>query len=93
MAALPLPGVADDTAAEALGRTLEAEDGVQVPIGGWPARAARDRRTPAAVLLRISAQRYNEPSDYERLAETVEGLTFVAFACLLLHRLVDLFSS
>ena len=31
--------------------------------------------------------------DYERLAETVEGLTFVAFACLMLHRLVDLFSS
>ena len=31
--------------------------------------------------------------DYERLAETVEGLTFVAFACLLLHRLVQAFSS
>jgi transposase len=31
--------------------------------------------------------------DYERLAETVEGLTFVAFACLLLHRLVHIFSS
>jgi transposase len=31
--------------------------------------------------------------DYERLAETVEGLTFVAFACLMLHRLVLAFSS
>ena len=31
--------------------------------------------------------------DYERLAETVEGLTFVAFACLLLQRLVHAFSS
>lgn len=31
--------------------------------------------------------------DYERLAETVEGLTFVAFACLMLHRLVHIFSS
>src|SRR5215218_2237126 len=31
--------------------------------------------------------------DYERLAETVEGLTFVAFACLMLHRLVYILSS
>ncbi len=31
--------------------------------------------------------------DYERLAETVEALTFVAFACLMLHRLVHAFSS
>jgi hypothetical protein len=26
--------------------------------------------------------------DYERLPQTVEGLYFVAFACLVLHRLV-----
>ena len=31
--------------------------------------------------------------DYERLAETVEGLTFVAFACLMLQRLIHAFSS
>ena len=31
--------------------------------------------------------------DYERLAETVEGLTFVAFACLMLHRLIYALSS
>lgn len=31
--------------------------------------------------------------DYERWAETVEDLTFVAFACLLLHRLIHAFSS
>lgn len=31
--------------------------------------------------------------DYERLAETVEGLTFVAFACLMLRQLVHAFSS
>jgi isopenicillin-N epimerase len=70
MAALPVSGVADDAAAEALGRALETEDGIQVPVGGWPARAARDPRAPApaAVLIRISAQRYNESSDYERLA-------------------------
>ena len=70
MAALPVPGVTDDAAAEALGRALETEDGIQGPVGGGPARAARDPRAsaPAAVLIRISAQRYNEASDYERLA-------------------------
>jgi transposase len=31
--------------------------------------------------------------DYERLADTVEGLTFVAFACWMLHQLVHAFSS
>ncbi len=31
--------------------------------------------------------------DYERLAETVEGLTFVAFACLMLHRLIHILGS
>jgi selenocysteine lyase/cysteine desulfurase len=68
MAALPLAGVADEGAATALAAALEAEDRIQVPIGPWPVRAAqRDGRTPQ-ILLRISAQRYNEPGDYERLA-------------------------
>jgi transposase len=31
--------------------------------------------------------------DYERLPDTVEGLTFVAFACLMLHRAIHAFSS
>jgi transposase len=31
--------------------------------------------------------------DYERLPETVEGLTFVAFACLMLHQLIHALSS
>ncbi len=31
--------------------------------------------------------------DYERLPDTVEGLTFVAFACLMLHRAIHLFGS
>jgi transposase len=31
--------------------------------------------------------------DYERLPETVEGLCFIAFACLMLHRLIHAFSS
>jgi isopenicillin-N epimerase len=71
MAALPLPGVGDDAAAGALGRILETEDGIQVPVGGWPARSGRDQWAPTSVLIRISAQRYNERSDYERLAATL----------------------
>ncbi len=68
MAALPLPGLVDEAAAEALQRRLEAEDGIQVPIGGWPVPAARSEGAAPRILLRISAQRYNEPADYEALA-------------------------
>ena len=34
-----------------------------------PGRAAR--RSPRRILIRISAQRYNEPADYERLADAL----------------------
>jgi isopenicillin-N epimerase len=71
MAALPVPGPRDDSAAEALGRALELEDGIQVPIGGWPVRAARVGGGPDRVLIRISAQRYNEVTDYDRLADAL----------------------
>lgn len=72
MAALPLPGVVDEAAAEALAAALSAEDRIQVPIGGWPVPAARDPGVAPRILIRISAQRYNEPVDYERLAVTLE---------------------
>ncbi|MEO8438346.1 MAG: aminotransferase class V-fold PLP-dependent enzyme [Chloroflexota bacterium] len=68
MAAIPLPGVADEAAAIALGRALQDEDGIQVPIGPWPVRAAQRDGVAPRILLRISAQLYNEPADYERLA-------------------------
>jgi isopenicillin-N epimerase len=71
MAALPVPGIEDDAAATAFGRLLEAEERIQVPIGGWPVPAARVRDQPEHVLLRISAQRYNELADYERLADAL----------------------
>ena len=71
MAALPVPGLTDDEAATALGRALEAEDHIQVPIGGWPVRAAWAGDGPDKVLIRVSAQRYNEPGDYDRLAEAL----------------------
>jgi isopenicillin-N epimerase len=71
MAALPLDEVGNEAAATALGAAIESEDRIQVPIGPWPVRAAqRDGETPR-ILLRISAQRYNEPADYERLADAL----------------------
>lgn len=71
MAALPIPGLRDDAEAEALRAQLEREDGIQVPIGGWPVRAARTADDPEQVLIRISAQLYNESADYDRLAEAL----------------------
>jgi isopenicillin-N epimerase len=71
MAALPVPGLRDDFAAKALGKTLEVEDHIQVPLGEWPVRAAWTGDGPDKVLIRISAQRYNEPEDYDRLAEAL----------------------
>jgi isopenicillin-N epimerase len=68
MAALPLAGVADEMAATALGAALEIEDRIQVPIGPWPVRAAQRDGVAPQILLRVSAQRYNGPADYERLA-------------------------
>jgi len=71
MAALPLPGVEGDIAATALGAALEAEDRIQVPIGPWPVRAAQRDGVFPQTLIRISAQRYNEAADYERLADAL----------------------
>jgi isopenicillin-N epimerase len=68
MAALSLSSVVDEVAAKALGRSLLLEDRIEVPIGPWPVRAARDADAEPQILVRISAQRYNEPADYERLA-------------------------
>ena len=71
MAALPLPMVPDEVAGEVLARALATEDGIQVPIVTWPVPAAlRDGIAPR-ILVRVSAQRYNEPADYERLADAL----------------------
>ena len=71
MATLFIDGVHGEAAARALNETLQLEDRIQVPVGPWPVRAARDADTPMRTTLRISAQRYNEPEDYERLAEAL----------------------
>jgi len=71
MAALPLAGVPDEAAAKELGRRLLEEHRIQVPVGPFPVRAARADGVEPRILIRISAQRYNEPADYDRLAEAL----------------------
>ena len=72
MATVPIPVDATDAAAVALHERLVGER-LEVPVLGWPVRAARRDPTdpPRLVLLRLSAQRYNEPADFDRLAEAV----------------------
>jgi isopenicillin-N epimerase len=80
MASVRLPTLSTDAEAEALNAALYGEDRIEVPVPGWPVRGARERVTdpPSQVLIRISAQRYNEPADYERLADALirRGLAF-----------------
>ena len=73
MASLPLPGVATDAAARALHDALIDEDGIEVPIPTWPVRAARmdPDDPPSAALVRISAQRYVDDADIDRLASAL----------------------
>jgi isopenicillin-N epimerase len=74
MAALPLERVPDEAAARELGRRLLEEHRIQVPVGPWPVRAARAEGVEPRIVIRISAQRYNEPADYDRLVEALETL-------------------
>jgi len=72
MAAVALPIAPDEATTEALSRSLADEERFEVPVGPFPVRACRvPGQPPARALLRISAQRYNEPSDYERLADAL----------------------
>ena len=60
---------------------LAEEERIEVPVGPFPVLAARDDGAPpAATLLRISAQRYNEPADYEVLVEALVRRGFAAGA-------------
>ena len=68
MVSVPLRGLSTDAAAEALHLGL-VDDGIEVPIVAWPVPGARPAPTdpPRAVLVRVSAQRYVESDDIERL--------------------------
>lgn len=48
---------------------LSDEDGIEVPVFTWPHTPADT--APPRRLLRISAQLYNEPDDYDRLASVL----------------------
>jgi isopenicillin-N epimerase len=62
LAAIPLP----DGDAVALGKALWEQAQIEVPIIPFPA--------PRGRLLRISAQIYNDPAQYDYLATTIEGM-------------------
>jgi isopenicillin-N epimerase len=65
----PMP----DAAIDAFKASIVAEDRIEVPIFGWPVPAARDAADalPTAIAVRISAQLYNEPTDYAHLGEAL----------------------
>ena len=75
MAAVPVPGLTTDGEAAAFHEALFRDHLVEVPVGGWPARGARPRPddTPRFVLLRVSAQRYNDEGDIDRLVKALEA--------------------
>jgi isopenicillin-N epimerase len=75
MATLVLPWVEpDDDATARLHDRLETEARIQVPVGVWPVPAARTDAVQPRAFVRISAQRYNEPADYDRVAEALVGM-------------------
>jgi isopenicillin-N epimerase len=72
MAAFPLPAhFAEDVDAR-----LFEEHRIEVPVTSWPVAAALgpDER-PRARLMRISAQAYNDRSQYERLADALRSMS------------------
>ncbi len=73
MASIPLPGLAPTPeAARRLQDQLFDEERIEVPIIPFPVPAARGPGSgPTAALVRISAQRYNRPEEYEALARAL----------------------
>lgn len=71
MATLELPLPPSDESALGLTQALAEEDQIEVPVGAWPVLAARPSDGARATLLRISAQLYNKPSDYDTLADAL----------------------
>ena len=73
MASIALPAPLSNEEAADLTRSLATEDRIEVPAVPFPVRAARPTPDAACTngFVRISAQRYNEPADYERLADAL----------------------
>jgi isopenicillin-N epimerase len=73
MAAIPLPGLAPTReAARRLQDTLLGEERIEVPVYPFPVPAAlAPGASPTTVIVRISAQRYNQPDEYDQLAKAL----------------------
>jgi isopenicillin-N epimerase len=73
MAAILLPGLAPTAeAARRLQNQLFDEERIEVPVIAYPVPAARAPGAgPSGVAVRISAQRYNQPEEYEALARAL----------------------
>lgn len=70
MTAVPLTGIAPTRAAtRALQAALFDEDRIEVPVYPFPVPAALGADSgPSTAILRVSAQRYNRPEEYDALA-------------------------
>ena len=74
MALVRLPMPASDEAARALKASLVGDDHIEVPVVTFPVPAGRPGGAgdaPTDIAVRISAQRYNDLADYDRLAEAL----------------------
>ncbi len=73
MAAVPLAGIAPTFAAtRSLQAALFDEDRIEVPVYPFPVPAAYPAGGgPSTAILRVSAQRYNRPEEYEALAASL----------------------
>jgi selenocysteine lyase/cysteine desulfurase len=73
MAAVPLAGLAPTSvAAGALQAALFDEERIEVSVFAFPAPAALPAGgAPSTAILRISAQHYNRPEEYEVLAASL----------------------
>jgi isopenicillin-N epimerase len=75
MAAVRIPTLHTDHEAASLHEELFDEDRIEVPIVPFPVPGARPRPTdpPTSVLVRVSAQRYNDSDDIDRLVAALGG--------------------
>jgi isopenicillin-N epimerase len=64
-----VPAIKSENDAQAAMRAFHDESHIEIPFPEWPVRAARERADdpPRHVLVRVSAQLYNEPADVDRL--------------------------